>query len=80
MIFCLHAYEPKDIFVPCINVFGEKDEIWKLWWELKEKYVIYIWNNNHFRVNPEKGIRLPEMNNKETNEYDKQQLKNFNIS
>jgi len=34
-------------------------------------------NDNGFRVNPNKGSSMPEMNNKEIVEYDQEQLKNI---
>lgn len=79
MIHCLDARRPSDIYECIIVVYGEIKEIWQLWFELHEKYIIYIWNSHQIRVNPEKGGCMPEMGDKKANEFDREQFERFNI-
>jgi hypothetical protein len=78
IIYHLKAFDPKDIFQSEIDVYGDLDSIWLLWYNLKNKYIIQIWNCENIRINPNKSPTGYEMNNDEEKIYDLDMYKNFN--
>jgi hypothetical protein len=79
MIFTLDARQPRDIYDSYILVFGELEEIWRLWFILEKDYIIMIHNSSQSRVNPLKGGHMPEMMNKDVESFDRQQFEKFDL-